>query len=74
MAASSRGGCGISAKTSPPPVWMSSAEETSAIRSSIIREYPHEGRSSVARPSNHEKSQPSTGTDAPLGHQLLERR
>src|SRR4029077_17616411 len=29
------------------------------------REYPHRGRSSVARPSNQEKSQPSSGTDPP---------
>jgi hypothetical protein len=33
-----------------------------AIRCASSREYPQGGRSSVARPSNQEKSQPSTGT------------
>jgi len=54
-----------SAKTSPPPVWTSRAASAVPIRSTSIRAYPHEGRSSVALPSNQEKSQPSTGTAAP---------
>src|SRR5215472_11440477 len=44
---------------------MSSAAAARAIRPASSREYPHRGRSSVARPSNQEKSQPSTGTDSP---------
>ena len=35
------------------------------MRPASNEEYPHDGRASVARPSNQEKSQPSTGTDAP---------
>src|SRR4051794_5529142 len=48
------------ASTSPPPVWMSSARVAAARRSRSRRWYPHDGRSSVARPSSHPKSHPST--------------
>src|SRR5436190_7078233 len=65
VAASIGGGRGIPASTSPPPVWTSSAAAVRAIRFASSREYPHRGRSSVARPSNQEKSQPSSGTDPP---------
>ncbi len=54
-----------SASASPPPVWTSKIAFEFAIRLRNSREYFHEGRSSVARPSNHEKSQPSVGSEFP---------
>ncbi|CAM5744547.1 hypothetical protein SALBM311S_02490 [Streptomyces alboniger] len=69
VAAVSTGAFGAAARaksrTSPPPVWMSSAADAPARRPAIDRAYPHEGRASVARPSNQEKSHPSVGTAAP---------
>src|SRR6202012_1254680 len=67
------GGDTTMASTSPPPVSTSSAASASAIRSPNMRAYPHGGRSSVARPSNHEKSPPSTGTPAPSAARLSKR-
>ena len=64
VATASGGSWGTAARTSPPPVWMSRAAVALAIRPAIARAYPQDGRSSVARPSSQEKSQPSTETDA----------
>lgn len=62
-----RGSARPSAKssTSPPPVWMSSTASAPASRSPADRAYPHDGRASLARPSNQEKSHPSVGTATP---------
>ncbi len=62
VATHSGGRAGIPASTSPPPVCTSSAAAARAMRSPMARWYPHEGRASVARPSNHEKSHPSVGS------------
>ncbi len=64
VATVSGGNSGAQARTSPPPVWMSSAADAPASRSPMARAYPHGGRSSVARPSNQEKSHPSTDAAA----------
>jgi hypothetical protein len=51
---------------------MSSATWAVAIRSAMIREYRHDGRSSLARPLNQEV--PSLdGHVLALGEQLIER-
>lgn len=50
------------ATTSPPPVWMSRAAAAAASFAPKSRWYSHDGRCSVARPSNQEKSHPSTDT------------
>ena len=56
--------CGTPASTSPPPVWISSVSAARPIFSPISFWYPQGGRSSVARPSSQEKSQPVTSTAA----------
>ena len=63
VATSIAGALAMPARTSPPPVCMSNAADARCIFAAIISEYPHRGRSSVARPSNHEKSHPSTETE-----------
>src|SRR5215475_37877 len=70
VATSTWGAAGTVARTSPPPVCRSSAaasrtRASARIRSPSILAYPHGGRSSVARPSNQEKSQPATSIAAP---------
>jgi len=54
-----------SANRSPPPVWTSKTDCALAIRSRNASEYFHEGRPSIALPSNQEKSQPSVGSELP---------
>src|SRR2546423_3261662 len=58
------GRCPTPASTSPPPVWMSRCRCARPMRSPSCRWYPQGGRSSVARPSSQEKSQPLTSTAA----------
>ena len=68
------GSCGTSAMISPPPVSMSKADATRARRDASSREYPHGGRSSVARPSSQSKLHPETSATAASSARSLNER